>query len=278
MQTEYGQAVSYAAGTDVGRTREGNEDSYCVNAELGLYVVADGMGGHDSGEVASQIAVDTIEQQVAQGADLALAIERAHQAIIDGVKQGIGKHGMGTTVVAIQVFEDQYTLAWVGDSRAYLWDQGLVQLSRDHSLVQMLLDSGQITEAEARVHPRKNIIYQNLGAEDINDFQVSVKKGNLYKDQKLILCSDGLSDELDDEAISDIVGRGVGRVAARSGAEEKTSDNSEIVDELIAAALENGGNDNVSLIVISASDSAPDRPELTTTQAGIDKDTLVPDN
>ena len=160
MSIDDGQIVNYAARTDVGRIREHNEDSYCANEKLGLYVIADGMGGHASGEVASDIAVTVIEQQIEQGNSLLEAIELAHLAIVKGVKTGAGKAGMGTTVVAVLLQGDAYTLAWVGDSRAYLWHDGLSQLSKDHSLVQMLLDTKQITEAEARVHPRKNIIYQ----------------------------------------------------------------------------------------------------------------------
>jgi protein phosphatase len=245
MKMDAGQAVDYAARTDVGKTREHNEDSFCVNADLGLYVVADGMGGHASGEVASEIAVRTIEQRIKQGCGLVEAIENAHTAIVDGVKEGLGKHGMGTTVVAIQLAGDRYKLAWVGDSRAYLWDGELSQISKDHSMVQMLIDSGQITRAEARNHPRKNVIYQNLGAAEVEGHQVSVEQDVLYKDQKIILCSDGLSDEVDDAQISEIM---------------SLADNVEdAAEKLVTAALDNGGNDNVSVIVISAPADAPEK-------------------
>ena len=152
------EEVSYAARTDVGKKRQHNEDCYGVNETLGLYVIADGMGGHASGEVASKIAVAVIEEKVTQGLTLVDAIEQAHLAILEGVENGEGKKGMGTTIVAVQLHENEYTLAWVGDSRAYLWDGVISQLTKDHSMVQMLIDSGQITEAEARVHPGKNII------------------------------------------------------------------------------------------------------------------------
>ena len=231
------KAANYAARTDVGKIREHNEDNYCVNQDLGLYVVADGMGGHASGEVASEIAVTAIEQRVKQGDSLVEAIEIAHLAIVKGVETGAGKSGMGTTIVAVQLKDDAYTLAWVGDSRAYLWGDAFLQISKDHSLVQMLLDSGQITEAEARVHPRKNIIYQNLGAVEVENLQVSMKQGILYKGQKIILCSDGLSDEVDDEQMREII-------AQANGDEE-------IAEKLVDAAIDNGGNDNVSVIVIS---------------------------
>lgn len=265
------QVVNYAAQTDVGKVREHNEDCYRVNTALGLYVIADGMGGHASGEVASAIAVDTIEKQLVSGNNLVTAIEQAHVEILNGVDSGVGKPGMGTTIVAIQLVENDYTLAWVGDSRAYLWDDEIIQLSKDHSLVQMLVDSGQISKAEARKHPRKNIIYQNLGAKEAEKLHVSQKPGSLYKDQKLILCSDGLSDELDDEAIGEIVKHGVAQ----------GSDESEIVARLIDAALASGGSDNVSVILISASGSAPEKQNADSlrdkVQAEKNKDTLIPE-
>ena len=263
MSIDDGQIVNYAARTDVGRIREHNEDSYCANETLGLYVIADGMGGHASGEVASDIAVTVIEQQIEQGNSLLEAIELAHLAIVKGVKTGAGKAGMGTTVVAVLLQDDAYTLAWVGDSRAYLWHDGLSQLSKDHSLVQMLLDTKQITEAEARVHPRKNIIYQSLGAMDVEKLDVSIKQGVLYKDQKIILCSDGLSDEIDEKQMSEIIAR--------------ANDNAAIAGQLVAAAIDNGGKDNVSVIVISAPDGALEKPVGRFLQGEVSKDTLIPD-
>lgn len=238
------QAVNYAVRTDVGRIREHNEDDYCVNQDLGLYVVADGMGGHASGEVASAIAVAAIEHQIQQGNSLPEAIKIAHLAILKGVETGAGRSGMGTTVVAVQLQDSAYTLAWLGDSRAYLWAGKLLQISKDHSLVQMLLDSGQITQAEARVHPRKNIIYQNLGAVNAEKLRVSVEQGVLYKNQKIILCSDGLSDEVDDEQMSEIIAQ--------------SNDDDLIVEKLVEAAINNGGKDNVSVIVVSAAGDAPE--------------------
>ncbi len=263
IKVDPGQTVNYAARTDVGRIREHNEDCYCVNQALGLYVVADGMGGHASGEVASEIAVTAIEQQIERGSSLVEAIEAAHLAIVQGVKTGAGKSGMGTTVVAVQLLHNTYTLAWVGDSRAYLWYDGLSQISKDHSLVQMLLDSKQITKAEARVHPRKNIIYQSLGAMDVERPKVSIKQGILYRNQKIILCSDGLSDEVDEEQMSEIIAQ--------------ANDNEELVEQLVAAAIDNGGKDNVSVIVIAAPDDALEKPVGRFLQGEKSKDTLVPD-
>ncbi len=263
MKIDSGQIANHAARTDVGKIREHNEDCYRVNEALGLYVVADGMGGHASGEVASEIAVNAIEHEIKQGRSLVEAIEIAHLEIVKGVSTGAGKSGMGTTVVAVLLQGSAYTLAWVGDSRAYLWDDGLSQISKDHSLVQMLLDSKQITEAEARVHPRKNIIYQNLGAMDVDRPQVSMKQGVLYKNQKIILCSDGLSDEVDDEQMSRIIAQ--------------TNNDETLVEQLVAAAIDNGGKDNVSVIAISVPDNAPEKPAQDVSPTEVNKDTLVPD-
>lgn len=263
MSVDPVQGVNYAARTDVGKVREHNEDCFCVNPELGLYVVADGMGGHASGEVASEIAVTTIEQQILKGCSMLEAIVEAHLAILRGVESGLGKHGMGTTVVAVQMNGDDYTLAWVGDSRAYLWDEGLMQITKDHSMVQMLIDTGQITQQEARTHPRKNIIYQNLGAPEVKLPEVSLKQGTLYKEQRIILCSDGLSDEVDDKQIEKIVG--------------STGSEVEAVEKLVTAAIDNGGNDNVSVIMVSASSDASRKPLLEESQKEKNRDTLIPD-
>ncbi len=245
------EEVSYAARTDVGKKRQHNEDCYGVNETLGLYVIADGMGGHASGEVASKIAVSVVEEKVTQGLTLVDAIEQAHLAILEGVENGEGKKGMGTTIVAVQLHENEYALAWVGDSRAYLWDGNISQLTKDHSMVQMLIDSGQITEAEARVHPGKNIIFQNLGSEQTEVFHVSVEQGVLYSGQKIVLCSDGLSDEVDDDEMNEII-NACHKVADNDGC---------IVDELVNAALKNGGSDNISVMVVSASIDAMQKPE-----------------
>lgn len=255
--------VDYAALTDVGVEREHNEDYIAVNEQLGLFLVADGMGGHASGEVASRIAAQTIEQRMLAGAPMVQAIMQAHEAIIEGVRSGEGSRGMGTTVVALQLEGDAYQLAWVGDSRAYLWDGKLKQISKDHSLVQMLLDSGHINEAEARDHPRKNIIYQNLGAEEQDAPQVSLLQGQLHKGEKILLCSDGLSDELDDRQISEVLA--------------SEQDNDRLAEALVAAANRQGGSDNISVIVVSAPEDAGEQPEQIEADNESGRDTLVPE-
>ncbi|MDH5612648.1 MAG: protein phosphatase 2C domain-containing protein [Gammaproteobacteria bacterium] len=236
--------LSYGASTDVGNVRDHNEDCYLAVPSLGLWLIADGMGGHACGEVASDIVVRTIGEAIGNGDELANAIQKAHRAILESVEKGIGKRGMGSTVVAIHVSGHHYKLAWVGDSRAYLWDGKLKQISKDHSLVQMLLDTGNLTEREAMNHPQKNIIYQNLGAKDVDAVNVGIIEGQFYKNQKILLCSDGLSDELPRDEIAEVLG--------------EYDNDQKITDGLISAVLKTSANDNVTVVVVAAPDDAPE--------------------
>ena len=147
---------AYGERTDVGRVRDHNEDNYVANAELGLWVVSDEMGGHEAGEVASEITVTELPERTRNGAALDEAIGAIHQSILDSPAPGRGAPGMGATVVALKNDGMRYRVAWVGDSRAYLWDgEHLQQLTRDHSFVQRLIDSGAITAEEAAEHLEK---------------------------------------------------------------------------------------------------------------------------
>jgi len=232
---------TFGVSTNIGNVRGNNEDSYCVDAGLGLWLVADGMGGHDCGEVASKIAAETVRDCIAGGDDLRSAIQKAHEAILAAVKQGEGKQDMGTTMVAIHMNGANYKLAWVGDSRAYLWDGALHQISKDHSLVQMLVDAGNITEEEVKTHPRRSIILQYLGEASIEVLKTEEREGELEIGQKLILCSDGLSDEIEDDKISEVISQ----VLDEEGADQ------DIVDSLIDTVLSGKANDNVTVVVVS---------------------------
>jgi len=230
--------ITYGASTDIGNLRKQNEDNYCVDESINLGLVADGMGGHACGEVASEIAVDIIRGSVAEGDELPDAIQKAHAAILSAVKHDRKKRGMGTTIVAAHMRGAEYKLAWVGDSRAYLWDGELNQISKDHSMVQLLIDRGDITKEEARYHPRKNLIYENLGAPNIKKVGIDLIEGKLMPGQKLLLCSDGLSDEVDDDAIAEII------------ANHDTDQ--EIADKLINTVLSGIARDNITVVVVSA--------------------------
>ncbi len=230
--------IHYACRSDVGNKRFLNEDSFIDRPDLGLWVVADGMGGCEGGEIASRIAVSHIPVQVEQGFSLQEAIYSAHEELLDAASLGLGNKGMGTTVVALKVDDDHYQVAWVGDSRAYLWqDKQLIQLTHDHSVVQDLVDCGQITKEEAIDHPDRNIITQALGSSPLQRLNVDSVSGRLNKRQLILLCSDGLTSEVQDAEINKLLDSPVSE-------EEK-------IDVLVEAALEQGGNDNITVIIVS---------------------------
>jgi len=237
--------LEYSAASHPGLARDNNEDCFLSQPEQGLWLVADGMGGHEAGEVASAIVRDTIEQQLNRNSKISLAdsIQAAHTAILTSADQGIGAPGMGSTVVALQNHGARYEIAWVGDSRAYLWtpaeDGGrLEQLTVDHSYVQMLVASGAISPEEADTHPEKNIITQCLGMQELDQVEVDTVEGHWQKNQWILLCSDGLTDEVNDKTIGQILFESANCLAA--------------VDQLLHAALTNGGRDNITLQIIES--------------------------
>ncbi len=229
----------FAMGTHTGWVRELNEDSHFALPKLGLWAVADGMGGHAAGEVASGIAVREIARSIEQGMPLAEAIETAHRAIQTAALQGEGAANMGSTVVAAKLDGLCYEIAWVGDSRAYLWNGMLHQLTTDHSYVQLLLKAGLIGESEIPGHPSRNIISQALGVGDADkaNIKIDIVSGVLEEKDTLLLCSDGLSGEVTDDRIAAIL--------------SETTDAQTRVDQLIAAAMKSGGKDNITVIVLT---------------------------
>ncbi len=240
-----GRAITHAAATlgyqsDVGRVRHHNEDSFAVRDDLGLWVVADGMGGAAAGEVASGIAVDVIAREVEAGADLESAIAEANRSIVDAAEAGQGRAGMGSTVVAARLDGRDYTVAWVGDARAYLWGDGLRRLSRDHSRVQELLDAGMIDAEQARLHPQRSVITRVLGGPDGTAAEVEKISGSLRPGQGLLLCSDGLTSEVGDEEIARVLS---GNLAANGQGQAAA-------ERLVSLALDHGGADNVTVVLV----------------------------
>jgi protein phosphatase len=225
--------------------RDHNEDNYLADPDIGLWIIADGMGGHNAGEVASDIVIRSVARQMGQGRSLPEAVGRSHHDVIEESKKDKSKSGMGSTAVAMHVDGINYHIAWVGDSRAYLWDGGLKLLTHDHSYVQQLIDSGAITEKEALEHPEKSVISQALGAPDMPEVRVDTVTGQFYSGEKILLCSDGLNAELNDGLIATILAKGSG--------------DRQIVDNLIQAANDAGGSDNVTVILVSAPSDAPVR-------------------
>lgn len=236
------------AATDVGVTRKINQDSYATAP--GLVVVADGMGGHRGGEVASAIAVNEMLQrfQSPELDALVTGVEHANKRILDEAAADPNLHGMGTTVVALGLIDVDDGMALgainVGDSRMYrLTGSVLEQLTEDHSLVEALVREGRITAAEAEVHPQRNIVTRALGViehVEVDSFHFVPKIGDRY-----LLCSDGLFNEVDAHTIATILAT--------------ETDPNVAAQKLVAAANEGGGRDNITTVIadiVPAADSA----------------------
>jgi serine/threonine protein phosphatase PrpC len=233
--------------SDVGRVRQGNEDSFLVDEARGVFLVADGMGGHAAGEVASAMAAATVGEALAGAADAGLCDERvdgvlvasfraAHQAIERRSAEDASTRGMGTTLTACMVCPDlTLRMGHIGDSRAYLLrGGGLRQLTRDHTWVQREVDAGRLTPRAARTHRFAHIITRALGAESPDE--PDVLAGALEPGDLLLLATDGLTGMLHDAVIAEVLRLGT-PLAARA-------------DALIAAANAAGGTDNITAVLV----------------------------
>lgn len=241
--------MNVAIKTDIGRIRLVNEDRSIVQSDLNgfvLAIVADGMGGHQAGDIASQMAIEVIqadlqslgkEMSVEQcEASLQAAILKANSSIYEFAQSREQFHGMGTTVVAILANEQFLAIGHIGDSRAYLINtEQIVQLTEDHSLVSELLRSGQITAEEAYHHPRRNVLSRALGT----DANVEVEVGHyIWKQSDVVLmCSDGLSSQLENKTLFNLIHTG--------------HDLQDTADQLVVDALHAGGDDNISVILLA---------------------------
>lgn len=223
-----------AARTDVGRVREGNEDAFLTRHPV--YAIADGMGGHLGGEVASKLAVDTVAGLTASGMTLADRVREANLAVLERSKGDRAVAGMGTTFTGLELADGVAHVAHVGDSRAYLFRAGTLEaLTEDHTLVRELVRSGEIDETAARTHPQRSVILRCVGTEptvEVDEGRVDLRTGD-----RLLLCSDGLTEMLDDAAVAAILG-------------ETTGDPDVAAERLVAAANDAGGSDNVTVIVL----------------------------
>lgn len=230
-----GSGALFGSRTDIGCVREQNEDSLIVNPPL--YVVADGMGGHAAGEIASEIAVRTISELAPDHADteaLSKAVTQANRNIINAPLSGRGREGMGTTCTAAILDGTHLAIAQVGDSRAYLLHNGrLSQITRDHSLVANMVEAGQLTPDEARIHPNRSVITRALGNDPATTpdlYEIDVEEGD-----RLLLCTDGLSSMLEDDEIQAVMNR--------------IPDPQQCASMLVNGALVAGGLDNVTVII-----------------------------
>ncbi|MFM8305472.1 MAG: Stp1/IreP family PP2C-type Ser/Thr phosphatase, partial [Actinomycetota bacterium] len=194
-----------ASRSDVGRIRRGNEDAFLVVDELRLVAVADGMGGHQAGEVASATAIAALRDELERGEPIDAAITAANDAVFTQAATDESLRGMGTTITAGTLRDRTLVIGHVGDSRAYLLRSGeLRQLTTDHSVIAELIASGELTEAEARVDPRRSMITRALGIDA--QVVVDVLEVDLEDGDRLLLCSDGLTTMVGDPAIAEILG------------------------------------------------------------------------
>jgi len=258
--------LKWGASTDVGMVRQQNEDSYL--AEENLYVVADGMGGHNAGEVASALAVTTLKAGARSGIDsverFRELVQQANTAIYTASLDDSTQSGMGTTLTALSIVageEPRVLVANVGDARTYLWRNGaLTRLSVDHSYVQELVNEGIITPEEARVHPRRNIVTRALGIDRsvvVDVFSHLVRTGD-----RIVLCSDGLVDEVSDADIAVVLGQ--------------HSDPQDTAEALVMVANTAGGRDNTTVIVVDVLDDISEPVVLPTPDNTTPMEALAP--
>ena len=246
--------VEVAGDTNVGRKRNHNEDAFSILGDYGLYIVADGMGGHASGEVASRMAVDTLREFFLNTADdpertwpykmdrskayeenrLITGIKLANLRIYETAQRDIRKRGMGTTIVAIFTVEDGLYVANVGDSRVYLLRDGVIeQLTEDHSLLNDYIKMKRLTPEEIASFPHKNVIVRALGMKET--VKVDTRFHSPRADDTILLCSDGLSGPVSDEQMLDVV--------------TKAPDLKTAARKLIERANENGGPNNITCVL-----------------------------
>lgn len=236
----------YAGLSDVGRVRTHNEDAVLLSPPL--YAVADGLGGHEAGEVASTIAIEALVEHSPRRADakaLGRAARAANKAVIDAAREGRGRDGMGTTLTAALVEGTYIVVAHVGDSRAYLFhDDELERITQDHSMVADMVRRGTLTEEQSREHPNRSIITRALGSDPnmyADTYEVDAEPGD-----RLLLCSDGLTGMLTDNRIADIL---------RSYRDPEST-----VRALVDAANAAGGHDNISVALVDITDDAGAMP------------------
>ncbi|HEY7762409.1 MAG TPA: Stp1/IreP family PP2C-type Ser/Thr phosphatase [Actinomycetota bacterium] len=236
--------IEVGAATDIGQVREGNEDSFLIEAPL--YAIADGMGGHRGGEVASRLALETIDVMFREGeGSLGDQVRAANRVVHDRSRQDRQVSGMGTTLTAVVVDDAVAHIAHVGDSRGYLLRAGdLRQITADHTLVARMVKTGEISKEEADVHPHRNVLVRSVGTEptvDVDEDDLPLLDGD-----RLLLCSDGLTDMVAEQQIQAIL--------------EAEPDPQRAADRLVKAANRAGGVDNITAVVLDVHAEEGDPP------------------
>lgn len=231
--------------TDTGALREMNQD-FCFASDTpvgnleNLYIVADGMGGHKAGDYASRYTTQRLVASVSRNTKkepvriIKEAIEKANELLLQEANEDIDKQGMGTTLVVATIFQGRLVVANVGDSRLYIVNEGIRQITRDHSYVEEMVRLGKVDKSQARVHPDKNIITRAIGATadiEADFFEVELQEGD-----KILLCTDGLTNMVEDEKILDII-------RSRESIQEAC-------ESLVELANHNGGRDNITVMLI----------------------------
>ena len=266
-----------AGATHAGYRREQNEDAFWGDEIRGVWVVADGLGGHQAGEIASQTVVEEIQRSSATDRHYEQALRRAHALLIG---EESSSTAMGTTAVVVAEDGNYFHVYWVGDSRAYLWTPGdtspapdavseadketdtespksyghLTQLTVDHSYVQMLVDSGAINAEEAANHPNRHVITRCIGGSANPTLEIDRASFSWKPGQKLLLCSDGLSNDVTESEICQIL--------------TKHPENQRAAEFLIAAALDAGGRDNITVQLVSSPDQLEENDQNKTSRTG----------
>ncbi len=232
--------------TDIGPVRDSNQDSFdCGTFENGATwaVVCDGMGGVSGGQIASEICVEKVSAAIKRGYRkninvkglknlLESAISVANSAVFEESSKKAELKGMGTTVVAVVVYKGVAVIAHVGDSRAYCINENITPLTKDHSLVQLMIDTGKITKEEAKTHPDRNIITRAVGIQNFVDAEIDI--ADVSDDDKILICTDGLCGVVEDEDILDII--------------KQYGDSS--AEKLVEASIKCGSRDNITAVVI----------------------------
>ncbi|MBN1485845.1 MAG: Stp1/IreP family PP2C-type Ser/Thr phosphatase [Chloroflexia bacterium] len=262
------QGLTFGLARDIGQVRASNQDQVLAlqtslpspgrQLQMGLFIVADGMGGHSQGDIASTLAVETVAAYILQHLLLPVLQEGQPDAIQDAMVEAVlqanqtildeaarGGTDMGTTLTAALLLEEQVYTAHVGDSRLYTFQGSLRLRTRDHSMVARLLELGQISEEEAKDHPKRNYLYQSVGQQ--RDIEVEFGSFSIEGSHYMLLCSDGLWGVLGEEAIHDALGEG--------------GDPQDLCDQLVQLANDAGGDDNISVIVVAFPDSPPPEEE-----------------
>ena len=251
----------HAARTDVGMIRSGNEDNFTVDTSgtRGIFIVADGMGGHAAGEVASEMAVQIVQRELSSVRDLdgddvvqlvANSLKLANRAIHERTLTEVDKQGMGTTASVLVLAGARYLIGQVGDSRVYLLrDSSFVQLTKDHSYVQEQVDAGYLTPEQARYHPYSNVITRCVGAG--SDVEPDIYRGEARVGDTFLVASGGLTGMVDDRRLAQLL-------SSRAEPERK-------VQALIAEANGRGGLDNITAIIVQVIETGAQSEDMNTT-------------